>query len=113
MNPAYRDCLRPVIIPILKYRDHGQDVPIMHTCDRGDLLHLSEKLNCNDVTPLKIVYPDESSDGPLFAKEKKNRNRSQADKFKQAARDLETNNDEEQFDENSRKLTKSGSSEKN
>ncbi len=36
-----------------------------------------------------------------------NSNKSQPDKFKQAARDLETDNDEKRFDENLKKLAKS------
>ncbi|WP_176237563.1 type II toxin-antitoxin system VapC family toxin [Palleronia marisminoris] len=41
-------------------------VRIMHTYDRDDLLHLSEKLVCRDGYPLLICYPDHSTDGALF-----------------------------------------------
>ena len=38
----------------------------MHTYDKTDLLHLSEKLNCKNGLPLAIRVPDETSDGPLY-----------------------------------------------
>lgn len=48
-------------------------VPVLHTYDRDDLLHLSEKLSCRNGEPLVIDYPDSTTDGPLFgsAKQKK------------------------------------------
>lgn len=44
------------------------NIPTFHTYDHADLLHLSGKLQCYDGTPLIICYPDETTDGPLFAK---------------------------------------------
>lgn len=46
-------------------------VPVLHTYDNDDLLHLDGSFDCNDGTTLKICYPDETTDGPLFAKSKK------------------------------------------
>lgn len=43
------------------------NVPVMHTYDRDDLLHLTGSFTCKDGTPLIICYPDETTDGPLFA----------------------------------------------
>ena len=40
---------------------------------------------------------------------KKTKEKSQADKFREAAKELETDNDEKRFDENLRKLAKSES----
>lgn len=45
-------------------------VPVMHTYDGADLIHLSGSFDCWDGTPLTICYPDETTDGPLFAKAK-------------------------------------------
>ena len=42
------------------------NVEIMHTYDRVDLLHLSDKLTCRNESLLKICYPDSSTDGALF-----------------------------------------------
>lgn len=42
------------------------NVPIMHTYDRDDLLHLDGKLKCHDGSELNICYPDNTTDGPLF-----------------------------------------------
>lgn len=41
---------------------------VMHTYDNDDLLHLTEKFTCRDGTRLRISYPDETTDGPLFSK---------------------------------------------
>lgn len=38
------------------------------TYDNDDLLHLNGSLKCDNGRPLAICYPDEESDGPLFAK---------------------------------------------
>lgn len=46
------------------------NIQTMHTYDRDDLLHLSEKLKCRNEKPLVICYPDETTDGPLFGKAK-------------------------------------------
>jgi predicted nucleic acid-binding protein len=46
------------------------DIPIMHTYDRVDLLHLSGKFTCKSGSRLEICYPDETTDGPLFAQAK-------------------------------------------
>lgn len=46
-------------------------VDAMHTYDRDDLLHLSDKLADAKGRLLHICYPDEHSDGPLFAQNKK------------------------------------------
>lgn len=42
------------------------NIETMHTYDAEDLLHLSDKLNCKNGQPLKICYPNETTDGPLF-----------------------------------------------
>jgi predicted nucleic acid-binding protein len=44
------------------------NIETMHTYDRDDLLHLSGKLICRNSNPLIICYPDETTDGALFAK---------------------------------------------
>lgn len=44
------------------------NVEIMHTYDNDDLLHLSGQLHCRNGNPLAIIYPDETTDGPLFKK---------------------------------------------
>jgi len=44
------------------------NVPLMHTYDAEDLLHLSLSLSCRNGEKLLICYPDETTDGPLFAK---------------------------------------------
>lgn len=46
------------------------NIPIMHTYDRDDLLHLSGTLACQNGIRLTICYPDETTDGPLFAQAK-------------------------------------------
>ena len=48
------------------------DVELMHTYDRDDLLHLSEKLNCRNGNLLKVTYPDNTTDGALFEHAKQN-----------------------------------------
>ena len=48
------------------------NVEVMHTYDRDDLLHLSEKLTCRSGNPLKICYPDNTTDGALFEHAKQN-----------------------------------------
>lgn len=40
----------------------------LHTYDHEDLLHLSGKLECRNGNPLIICYPDQTTDGELFAK---------------------------------------------
>ncbi len=47
-------------------------VSCMHTYDRDDLLHLSGKLTAKDGSKLVICYPDETTDGPLFAQARPN-----------------------------------------
>ena len=42
-------------------------IPVMHTYDRADLLHLSDSLKCKSGEKLHICFPDESPNGPLFA----------------------------------------------
>lgn len=44
------------------------NTPVLHTYDFADLLHLDGAFTCANGTPLKICYPDETTDGPLFAK---------------------------------------------
>jgi hypothetical protein len=44
------------------------NIDLLHTYDNDDLLHLSDKLECRNGAKLKICYPDETTDGPLFAK---------------------------------------------
>jgi hypothetical protein len=44
------------------------NISIFHTYDKDDLLHLTGKLRCRDGAHLSISYPDETTDGPLFAK---------------------------------------------
>ncbi len=46
------------------------DSQVMHTYDNNDLLHLSDKFNCRNGKALRICYPDETTDGPLFSKSK-------------------------------------------
>jgi predicted nucleic acid-binding protein len=45
-------------------------VETLHTYDREDLLHLSGKLSCKNGNSLTICYPDETTDGTLFAKKR-------------------------------------------
>lgn len=47
------------------------NIPILHTYDRDDLLHLDSTFDCRDGTRLTICYPDETTDGALFAKSKR------------------------------------------
>ena len=47
------------------------NVPILHTYDRDDLLHLDGSFDCLDGATLTICYPDQTTDGELFAKSKK------------------------------------------
>lgn len=44
------------------------NLPTLHTYDHEDLLHLDGKLQCKNGDKLRICYPDETTDGPLFAK---------------------------------------------
>jgi hypothetical protein len=44
------------------------NVAVMHTYDSADLLHLTMKFTCKNGAKLPIVYPDETTDGPLFKK---------------------------------------------
>lgn len=44
------------------------NIPVLHTYDRQDLIHLSGALKCRNGDGLIICYPDETTDGPLFAK---------------------------------------------
>jgi len=44
------------------------NLPLLHTYDHDDLLHLSDKFECSSGEKLRICYPDETADGPLFAK---------------------------------------------
>jgi len=44
------------------------NIPVFHTYDRDDLLHLSDTLACKNAQLLRICYPNETTDGPLFAK---------------------------------------------
>ena len=46
------------------------NIPVLHTYDRADLLHLTN-LQCRNGMNLRICYPDETTDGPLFAQNKK------------------------------------------
>ena len=41
---------------------------VLHTYDNDDLTHLTKKFTCRNGEPLPICYPDETADGPLFAK---------------------------------------------
>ena len=43
------------------------NTPVLHTYDHDDLLHLNETLQCRDGQRLRICYPNETTDGPLFA----------------------------------------------
>jgi predicted nucleic acid-binding protein len=43
-------------------------IPIMHTYDHVDLIAVSAKFECKNGETLIIIYPDETTDGPLFAK---------------------------------------------
>lgn len=47
-------------------------VEAMHTYDRVDLLRLSGTLTGKSGDALKICYPDETTDGPLFAETRSN-----------------------------------------
>lgn len=47
------------------------DSDVMHTYDHDDLLRLSLKYECRNGQKLPIVYPDESTDGPLFSHAKR------------------------------------------
>jgi predicted nucleic acid-binding protein len=44
------------------------NLPVMHTYDRADLLHLSMRFKCKGGENLAITYPDETTEGPLFAR---------------------------------------------
>lgn len=44
------------------------DIPTFHTYDADHLIHLSAKHRCRNGTPILITYPDETTEGPLFAK---------------------------------------------
>lgn len=44
------------------------DTLVLHTYDRDDLLHLDGAFKCKNGEALQICYPDETTDGPLFAK---------------------------------------------
>lgn len=46
------------------------NVPIFHTYDGNDLLHLDQKLNCDDGSVLTICEPSDPTEGGLFAKER-------------------------------------------
>ncbi len=46
------------------------NVEVMHTYDNQDLIHLSRRFTCRNGRDLLICYPDETTDGPLFAKAK-------------------------------------------
>lgn len=43
------------------------NVAVFHTYDNDDLLHLNQQLMCRSGELLTICYPDETTDGPLFA----------------------------------------------
>ncbi len=47
------------------------DCNVLHTYDHDDLLHLSMMFPCKNGEKLPICYPDETTDGPLFADKKK------------------------------------------
>lgn len=40
---------------------------VLHTYDNADLTHLSMQFACRNGEKLPITYPDETTDGPLFA----------------------------------------------
>lgn len=44
------------------------NIPVLHTYDGNDLLHLDGKLTCTDGTTLRIVEPGDVADGGLFDK---------------------------------------------
>lgn len=44
------------------------DASVLHTYDNKDLTHLSIKFHCRNGEQLPISYPDETTDGPLFAR---------------------------------------------
>jgi predicted nucleic acid-binding protein len=44
------------------------NIPMLHTYDSEDLIHLSARFQCRNGERLLISYPDETTDGPLFAK---------------------------------------------
>lgn len=46
------------------------NVETMHTYDRADLLHLDEQFECRNGNRLRIIFPDETTDGSLFARTK-------------------------------------------
>lgn len=41
---------------------------VLHTYDNQDLLHLSMRFDCRNGEKLPISFPDETTDGPLFAR---------------------------------------------
>lgn len=43
-------------------------IPVLHTYDENDLLHLDRQMNCRDGTVLRICRPGEETDGGLFDK---------------------------------------------
>ena len=43
------------------------NIETMHTYDRADLIHLSEQFDCQNGNRLRIIFPDETTDGGLFA----------------------------------------------
>jgi predicted nucleic acid-binding protein len=43
---------------------------VLHTYDNADLTHLSLKFKCKNGEQLPICYPNETTDGPLFAAQK-------------------------------------------
>lgn len=49
------------------------DVEVMHTYDRDDLIGQSGVFSCRNGNKLKICYPDETTDGPLFGYAKQTR----------------------------------------
>jgi hypothetical protein len=44
------------------------NVPVLHSYDGNDLLHLNGQFQCDDGTALAICEPQDPSDGGLFAK---------------------------------------------
>lgn len=44
------------------------NLELFHTYDHDDLIHLSRKFKTDKGVELVICYPDETTDGPLFAK---------------------------------------------
>ena len=47
------------------------NIPVFHTYDNEDLLHLDGKVNCANGSAMSICYPDLTTDGGLFAKAKR------------------------------------------